>query len=77
MIDGLTGPQRFFMGWAQVWRSKIREDALRARLLSDPHSPAEYRVLGPLRNVDAFYSAFDVKKGDEMYLAPEERVKIW
>ena len=77
VIDGLTGPQRFFMGWAQVWRGKIREDALRARLLSDPHSPAEYRVIGPLRNVDAFYQAFDVKKGDQMYLAPEERVKIW
>ena len=77
VIDGLTGPQRFFMGWAQVWRSKIREDALRARLLSDPHSPAEYRVLGPLRNVDAFYSAFNVKEGDKMYLAPEQRVKIW
>jgi putative endopeptidase len=77
VIDGLTGEQRFFMGWAQVWRSKMREDALRARLLSDPHSPAPYRVLGPLRNVDAFYQAFDVKETDEMYLAPEERVKIW
>jgi endothelin-converting enzyme/putative endopeptidase len=77
VIDGMTGPQRFFLGWAQVWRSKIREDALRARLLSDPHSPAEYRVVGPLRNVDAFYQAFDVKEGDKMYLPPEERVKIW
>lgn len=77
VIDGLTGPQRFFMGWAQVWRSKMREDALRARLLSDPHSPAQYRVLGPLKNVDAFYQAFDVKKGDKMYLSPEDRVKIW
>ena len=77
VIDGLTGPQRFFMGWAQVWRGKIREDALRARLLSDPHSPAEYRVIGPLRNVDAFYQAFDVEQGDKMYLPPEERVKIW
>lgn len=77
VIDGLTGPQRFFMGWAQVWRSKIREDALRARLLSDPHSPARFRVIGPLRNVDAFYQAFQVQEGDRMYLAPEERVKIW
>lgn len=77
VIDGLTGPQRFFMGWAQVWRSKIREDALRARIVSDPHSPAQYRVLGPLRNVDGFYQAFDVKEGDKMYLPPKERVKIW
>ncbi len=77
LIDGLTGEQRFFMGWAQVWRGKIRDDALRARLLSDPHSPAEYRVVGPLRNVESFYQAFDVKEGDGMYLAPEERVKIW
>ena len=77
VIDGLTGPQRFFMGWAQVWRGKIREDALRARLLSDPHSPAQYRVLGPLRNVDAFYEAFDVEEGDGMFLPVEERVKIW
>lgn len=77
VLDGLTGPQRFFMGWAQVWRGKIREDALRARLLSDPHSPAEYRVLGPLRNVDAFYRAFEVKSGDSMYLPPNERIKMW
>lgn len=77
VIDGLTGPQRFFMGWAQVWRGKIREDALRARLLTDPHSPAEYRVVGPLRNVDAFYDAFDVGSSDKMFLPTPERVKIW
>ncbi len=77
VIDGLSGDQRFYMGWAQVWRGKIREDALRARLLSDPHSPGEYRVLGPLRNVDGFYQAFEVKEGDGMYLAPTDRVKIW
>ena len=77
VIDGFTGAQRLFLGWAQVWRGKIREDALRARLLSDPHSPAEYRVIGPLRNVDAFYQAFEVEPGDEMYLTPEDRVKIW
>jgi endothelin-converting enzyme/putative endopeptidase len=77
VIDGLTGDQRFFMGYAQVWRSKYREDALRARLLSDPHSPGEYRVNGIVSNVDAFYKAFDVKKGDNMYLKPEDRVKIW
>ncbi|MEP4299215.1 MAG: M13 family metallopeptidase, partial [Paraglaciecola sp.] len=77
VIDGLTGDQRFFMGYAQVWRSKYREDALRARLLSDPHSPGEYRVNGIASNVDAFYKAFDVKEGDAMYIKPEDRVKIW
>lgn len=77
VIDGFTGPQRFFMGWAQVWRGKIREDALRARLLSDPHSPADFRVIGPLRNVDGFYQAFEVKEGDAMFLPPGQRVKIW
>lgn len=77
VIDGYTGEQRFFMGWAQVWRGKMRDDSRRAQLLSDPHSPELYRVMGPLRNVDAFYEAFDVKEGDEMYLPPEERVTIW
>lgn len=77
VIDGLTGPQRFFMGYAQVWRGKYREDALRSRLLSDPHSPGEYRVNGIVGNVDAFYEAFDVKEGDGMYIKPEDRVKIW
>ncbi|MEP2653280.1 MAG: M13-type metalloendopeptidase [Paraglaciecola sp.] len=77
VIDGLTGDQRFFMGYAQVWRSKYREDALRARLLSDPHSPGEYRVNGIASNVDAFYKAFDVKEGDAMYIKSEDRVKIW
>lgn len=77
VIDGLTGDQRFFMGYAQVWRSKAREDALRAQLLSDPHSPGEYRVNGIVGNVDAFYQAFDVKEGDKMYLKPEDRVTIW
>jgi endothelin-converting enzyme/putative endopeptidase len=77
VIDGLTGNQRFFMGYAQVWRSKAREDALRAQLLSDPHSPGEFRVNGIVGNVDAFYQAFDVKEGDAMYLKPEDRVKIW
>jgi putative endopeptidase len=77
VIDGLTGAQRFFMGYAQVWRSKSREDSLRAQLLSDPHSPGEFRVNGIAPNVDAFYQAFDVKEGDGMYLKPEDRVKIW
>lgn len=77
VIDGLTGVQRVFMGYAQVWRGKYREDALRARLLSDPHSPGEYRVNGIVPNVDAFYEAFDVKEGDGMYIKPEDRVRIW
>jgi endothelin-converting enzyme/putative endopeptidase len=76
-IDGLTGDQRFFLSYAQAWRSKVREDALRERLLSDPHSPPEQRVNGIVRNVDAWYKAFDVKPGDKLYLAPEERVRIW
>jgi len=77
VIDGLTGNQRFFMGYAQVWRSKAREERKRALLLSDSHSPGEFRVNGIVGNVDAFYSAFDVKEGDAMYLQPEDRVKIW
>lgn len=77
VIDGLTGDQRFFVAYGQVWRQKMREDALRARILSDPHSPARYRVNGTLANVDAFYEAFSVTEGDGMYLAPESRVKIW
>ncbi len=77
VIDGLTGPQRFFMGYAQVWRGKYREDALRAKLVSGPHSPGEFRVNGVLPNITGFYQAFDVKPGDKMYLAPEQRIKIW
>jgi putative endopeptidase len=77
VIDGLTGDQRFFMGWAQVWRRKYRDDDLKNRLVIDPHSPAEYRANGPVRNVPAFYAAFGVKESDKMYLPPRERVKIW
>ncbi len=77
VIDGLTGDQRFFLSWAQAWRSKVREGAMRERLLSDPHSPPEFRVNGVVRNVDAWYTAFNVKPGDKLYLKPEERVHIW
>jgi putative endopeptidase len=77
IIDGLTGDQRVFLGWAQVWRGKVRDDALRAQLVSDPHSPEKARVDVPMRNVDAFYAAFGVKPGDAMYVAPENRVRIW
>jgi len=77
VIDGLTGDQRFFLAWAQVWRGKYRDDALRERLETDPHSPAYYRINGVVRNLDAWYEAFGVKPGDAMYLPPEERVRIW
>ena len=75
VLDGFTGAQRFFIGYAQVWRSKYREETLRQRLLADPHSPPEFRVNGPLRNSPEFYAAFDVKEGDGMWLPPEARVK--
>ncbi len=77
VLDGITGDQRFFYGWAQVWQSKYREDALRNQIATDPHSPAEFRVIGPVRNSDAWYDAFDVQPGDKYYLAPEDRVRIW
>ena len=77
VIDGLTGDQRFFMGFAQVWRCKYRDEDLKNRLVTDPHSPAECRANGAPRNVDAFHSAFGIRPGDKMYLPPEERVKIW
>jgi putative endopeptidase len=77
VIDGLTGDQRFFLAFGQAWRSKLRDDALRQQIASDPHSPAYYRVVGTLRNVDAWYAAFNVQPGDKMYVAPENRVRIW
>ncbi|RKF22540.1 M13 family peptidase [Altericroceibacterium spongiae] len=77
VIDGLTGDQRFFLAWAQVWRSTQREAAGRQRLLIDPHSPEKYRVNGPVRNIDAWYKAFNVKPGDDLYLPPDKRIKIW
>lgn len=77
VMDGYTGVQRVFLGWAQAWRDKAREKALRMQVSTDPHSPALFRVNGVVRNIPAFYEAFDVKAGDELYLAPAERVKIW
>ena len=65
------------LAYAQAWRGKIRDDALRAQLLTDPHSPSEARGQLPLRNVDAWYEAFSVKEGDKLYLKPAERVRIW
>ena len=77
VIDGYTADQRFFLGWAQIYRSLQREQALRNQVLTNPHSPEEYRVNGVVRNVDAWYSAFDIKPGDKLYLAPDDRVHIW
>jgi putative endopeptidase len=76
VVDGLTGDQQFFLSFAQSWRTKTREAALRQRIVTDGHAPAEYRA-DCVRNLDAWYAAFDVKPGQKLYLAPEERVKIW
>ncbi|MFL6729938.1 MAG: M13 family metallopeptidase [Sphingomicrobium sp.] len=77
VIDGLTGDQRFFIAYAQAWQGKDREDALRQQILTDPHSPDKYRTNGIVRNVDAWYKAFNVQPGDKLYLPPEKRVHIW
>ena len=76
-LDGTTGDQRFFYGWAQVWQSKMRDEAAKQQVATDPHSPAEFRVIGPLRNSDAWYDAFSVQPGSKYYLAPADRVHIW
>lgn len=76
-IDGFTPEQRFFMSWTTIWRTLSREEALRTQVMTDPHSPGEYRATQPLLNIDAFYEAFDIRSGDPMFLAPEKRVKIW
>jgi putative endopeptidase len=77
VIDDLTGDQRFFLGWAQVWRTKYRDAELARRLATDSHSPAEFRCNGVLRNLPEFYSAFGVKEGDKLWLPLERRVRIW
>ncbi|MEP7236736.1 MAG: M13 family metallopeptidase [Ferruginibacter sp.] len=77
MIDGFTPDQRFFLNWAQVWRSNILPEAAAQRIVTDSHSPGIFRANGPLSNIDAFYKAFDVKPGDKMYKSPEKRTKIW
>ena len=76
-IDGYTPEQRFFMSWATVWRTKMRDEALKNLIKTDPHSPGMYRAVVPLRNISAFYEAFDITEEDSMWLAPEERVLIW
>ena len=77
VIDGLTGVQRVYFGWAQVWRTKSRDAEAIRRLAVDPHSPPEFRCNGVIRNIDSFYEAFDVNTSDELYLDPAERVRIW
>ncbi|NKI26970.1 M13 family metallopeptidase [Arenibacter sp. 6A1] len=76
-IDGFTPEQRFFMSWSTVFRTKIRDEALANQIKTDPHSPGKNRATQPLVNIDAFYDAFNIKEGDAMYLAPEQRIKIW
>jgi putative endopeptidase len=77
VIDGLTGDQRFFLAFAQAWRGKQRDDAIKTQVASDPHSPRRFRILGPLRNMDEWYEAFGIKPGSKFYIPPEQRVRIW
>jgi putative endopeptidase len=77
VLDGFTGDQRFFLAFAQVWRGKYTDAAMRQQVLTNPHSPPHFRVLGPIRNSDAWYKAFDIKPGDKMYLPPDMRVHLW
>jgi putative endopeptidase len=77
VLDGVTGDQRVFLGWAQAWRGKLTDDAIRRQVTSDPHSPRAFRVNGPVRDIDAWYDAFGIKPGDKLYVAPADRVRIW
>jgi putative endopeptidase len=77
VLDGFTGDQRFFLGWAQVWRGLVRDEALRVLIATDSHSPAYFRTIGPVRNMESWYQAFGVKETDPSYLPPEKRVLIW
>jgi putative endopeptidase len=77
VIDGFTGDQRVFLGWAQAWRGKVKQEFLRDQVKTDPHAPRQYRVNGVVRNIDAWYAAFDIKPGDRLYVAPDERIRIW
>ncbi|CAM1350161.1 M13 family metallopeptidase [Tenacibaculum halocynthiae] len=76
-IDGFTAEQRFFLSWGTIWRTKMRDEALKNLIMTNTHAPGQYRAYMPLKNVDAFYKAFDVEEGDKMYITPEERVRIW
>jgi putative endopeptidase len=77
LIDGFTPEQRLFISWSTIWRSKIRDEALKNQVKTDPHSPGMYRAVVPIQNLDTFYQAFGIKPGDGMFIAPEKRVKIW
>jgi putative endopeptidase len=77
VLEGTSGDQRLFLGWAQAWRGLIRDAALRNQVLTDPHSPAIYRCNGTVRNMDAWYAAYDVTADDDLYLAPADRVTVW
>ncbi|GBF58583.1 neutral endopeptidase [Candidatus Phycosocius bacilliformis] len=77
VLDGLSGDQRFFLSWSQIWRDVSRDEALRNQVQSDPHSPAQFRVNGTVQNVDAWYQAFNVQPGHKLYVAPDKRVRIW
>jgi len=77
LIDGLTPEQRFFLSWAQMWRTNIRENALRQQLAVDSHSPGTFRAIGPLVNLQPFHDAFGIKEGDPMWRKPEDRARIW
>ena len=77
VLDGYTGEQRVLLGWAQAWRGKVSDDYVRKQVVSDPHSPRQYRVIGPSRNIDAGFSACKVEPGDKIDVAPEGRARIW
>jgi len=77
VLAHLSGDQRFFLSWAQVWREKQRDENLRSQVTSDPHSPGQFRINGVVRNIDGWYSAFAVRPGEKLYLTPDERVRIW
>jgi putative endopeptidase len=77
ILDGLTGDQRFYLAWSQVWRSNYRDEAMRNQVQTGPHSPPEFRVNGTVQNVDGWYRAFNVRRGDRLYVAPNKRVRIW
>ena len=77
VLDGFTGAQRVFLGWAQAWRGKVTDDYVKKQVVSDPHSPRQFRVIGPARNTDAWYEAFRVQSGDKMFVPPDQRARIW
>ena len=77
MLDGFSGVQRFFLGFGQIWRAQVREEALRAQVVTDPHAPAKFRTNGSVRNLDEWHEAFGVELGAKLYLEPADRVRIW